>query len=271
MNYHYFIPLIHMGPLKGYTFHQNLPLNLIEDTIIGNQAKFEIIRKVYCNNSLLDKEYQTMSFIEGKWKNTKSAIFEWDYKKSKGEKCYFETEINLLDGKGLKTSSFPPFYVNYTSSNKKSYISCGNEKYGNPRVIAQMKEFGMWVDGYPGININKHKETSYSIVIINPYKIINSLTIEINSLAIKKVFKIQPFAVKIIDFYDIVKKEVWSGQFYISGKRRAIIYLINHKFKDQNNVTTLEHGYPFRAEFTYLPRFQSLRNKIHIKLKDLLN
>ena len=271
MNYHYFIPLIHMGPLKGYTFHQNIPLNHIASTIIGDQAKFEIIRKVYGNNTLFHKEYQTMSFAQGKWTNIRSALFNWDYKKSKGEKCYIETEINLIDGKGLKTSSFPSFYVNYTSPNKKSYMSCGNEKYGNPRVVVQMKEFGMWVDGYPGININKFKETTYSLVIINPYKILNSLTIEINSLNIKKIIKVPSFSVKIIDFYDIVRKEVWSGQFYISGKRRAIIYLVNHKFKDHNHVITLEHGDPFRAEFTYLPRFQSLRNKIHIKLKDLFN
>ena len=94
-----------------------------------------------------------MSFAQGEWKNIKPAIFNWDYKKSKGETCYIETEINLINGKGLKTSSFPSFYVNYTSPNKKSYMSCGNEKYGNPRVVVQMKEFGMWVDGYPGINI----------------------------------------------------------------------------------------------------------------------
>lgn len=271
MNYNYFIPIIHLGPLEGYTFNQVLPLLQIENVIIGNKAKFEIIRKVFCNKTLLHQENKIINFNQGNWTNKQSATFEWDYKKSKKKICYIETQINLLRGKGLKTSSLPAFYVNYTSKNKKSFMSCGNEKYGNPRVILQMKEFGMWVDGYPGVNINKQKKTSYSLVIINPYKAMNSLFIEINSLAIKKNIKVPAFSTKLINFYDIVNKGVWSGQFYIYGKRRAIIHLINHEFKNYNNITTLEHSDPFRAELTYFPKFQSLRNKIHKKLKGLLN
>ena len=129
--------------------------------------------------------------------------------------CYIETQINLLHGKGLLSSSLPPFYVSYTSNINKNYISCGNEKYGNPRVIMQMKEFGNWVDGYPAINISQNRNTTYSLIVINPYKIKNSITIEINSLKLKKKMSVEAFSVKNINFYDIIKKENWTGQFYI--------------------------------------------------------
>ena len=86
----------------------------------------------------------------------------------------------------------------------------------------------MWAEGYPSININYKNNTTYSLVIINPYKTNNIFTIEINNLKIKHKIKINALSVKRINFFDIIKNKVWSGQFYIYGKRRAIIYLINH-------------------------------------------
>ena len=134
-----------------------------------------------------------------------------------------------------------------------------------------MKEFGVWIDGYPAINIDAKKKTTYSLVIINPYKTTNSFFLEINSLKIKKLFKVKALSVKRINFYEIVQKNKWTGQFYIYGKKRAIIYLINHDFEQLKNISTLEHGDPFRAELTYQPRFQHFRNQIHKKIKRIFN
>ena len=271
MTYNYFIPTIHLGPIHGYIFTQELPLHDIEKLIIGNNAKFEIIRKVLCNRIILYEKKSIIKFEKNKWKNHSAATFKWGPVKEKNDLCYIETQINLLNGDGLTSASLPSFYVNYISPNKKNFISCGNEKYGNPRVIMQMKEFGMWVDGYPAVNISVKNKTTYSIIIINPYKIVNSFTIEVNSLGIKKTMKVEALSVKKVNFYDVIKKENWTGQFYVYGKRRAIIYLVNHAFNDFNNVSTLEHSDPFRAELTYQPRLQYLRSIIHKKIKEILN
>ena len=152
----------------------------------------------------------------------------------------------------------------------KNFISCGNEKYGNPRVIMQMEEFGMWIDGYPAINVSYKNSTTYSLIIINPYKTLSKFILEINSLKIKKNIKVSPLSVKKLNFYDIIQRKEWTGQFYIYGKRRAIIYLINHDFKNLNNISTLEHSDPFRAELTFQPRFQYFRNNLHKKIKTML-
>ena len=271
MTYNYFIPVIHLGPVSGYIFTQELPLHGITDLIIGNNAKFEVIRKVLLNKIILYEKRETIEFKQKKWLNKNSAYFQWESPKKISDLCYIETQVNLIHGTGLKASSLPSFYVNYISANKKNFMSCGNEKYGNPRVIMQMKEFGMWVDGYPAVNISLKNKTTYSMIIINPYKVANSFTIEINSLGLKKSIKIAALSVKKVNFYDIVKKNTWTGQFYIYGKRRAIIYLINHAFNDINNVSTLEHSDPFRAELTHQPRMQYLRNKIHKKIKEIFH
>ena len=268
MSYNYFIPQIHLGPFSGYTFSQDLPLSKIKKLVIGKNAEFEILRKIKSNGHIIFEKKDTLFFSKKQWQNEEVAQFNWSTKKNKKELCYIETQINLLKGAGLYSSSLPGYYVHYISSNRKNFLSCGNEKYGNPRVIMQMHEFGKWIDGYPAISINKKKKTTYSIIIINPYETISLFNIEINSLNVKKSIKVPALSVKKIDFHDITKQDIWTGQFYIYGKRRAIIYLANHAFKDFNLIGTLEHTDPFRAEFTYQPRLQFLRHKIHKSLKN---
>ena len=158
MTYNYFIPMIHLGPAINYTYTQELPLDEIKNLIIGKDAKFEIIRKVISNNYKIHEKKEIIIFKNNKWLSNKSAFFKWKPLLKQKDLCYIETQINLLEGKGLSSSSLPGFYVNYTSPNNKNFISCGNEKYGNPRVIMQMKYFGMWSDGYPAISVNKEKK-----------------------------------------------------------------------------------------------------------------
>ena len=82
------------------------------------------------------------------------------------------------------------------------------------------------------------------------------------------MIQVNAFAVKKINFFEIIKNKEWTGQFYIYGKRRAIILsLINHSIKDNTKVSTLEHGDPFKQILTYQPRFQLLRHLVHKKIK----
>ena len=158
MSFNYFIPLIHLGPVAGYTFIQEIPLHDINVIIKGENAKLEIIRKVIADGNILLEKKIYLTFFKNKWVNNNSALFRWIAPKDFIKPCYIETQMNLLEGKGLLSCSLPPFYVSYISNASKNYISCGNEKYGNPRVIMQMREFGKWVDGYPAINIEQNRK-----------------------------------------------------------------------------------------------------------------
>lgn len=271
MKYNYFIPIIHLGPAYGYTYTQILPLERIKSIIIGKYAEFEINRKIFLNNELILEKRSEIHFKNNNWLKKKASFFEWGPSKDKNHISYIETQINLLKGKGLKYASVPGFYVNYSHPNLKNYLSCSSEKYGNPRVISQMKYFGLWVDGYPAININKDRKTTYSIVIVNPYKNQSTFSLEISDLNIKKIVKVPAFSAKKLNMFTIINKNSWTGQFYLYGKRRAIVYVVNHSFDDFNRISTIEHSDPFRAELTHLPRFQYFRNKIHKKIKMLLS
>ncbi len=173
----------------------------------------------------------------------------------------------MILGKGLRSSSIPSFYVSYISKKNKNYISCGYEKYGNPRVIMQMKNFGMWLDGYPAISVDINNNTTYSIAIVNPYNISNSFTLEINSLGIKKSFRVLAQSVRQINLCNIIKEKLWTGQFYTYGKNRLITFVINHNSEKISQITTVEHSDPFRAELSYQPRLQFFRNLVHKKIK----
>ena len=270
MNYNYFIPLIHFGPVHGSQFVQKLPLESIQKLIVGKVAKFQIVRKVISDNKLILEKEEIIEFLNNKWMNKEAAYFQWKSNIRKNQLCYIETHVNLLKGKGLLSSSMPGFYVNYLHQKRKNFISCGLDKYGNPRVILQMKEFGMWIDGYPGININKENNTTYSLIIINPYKTQALMTLEIKNKKIAHSFKVSASSVKKIDLKEIIKQDFWTGQLYVYGKRRSLVYLVNHAINNFVDISTIEHSDPFRAEYTYQPRFQFFRNLIHKKLKSIL-
>lgn len=201
MAYNYFIPLIHLGPIQGYIFIQEIPLDAIKQIIIGKNAKLEVIRKVIEEKEIIYENKEIINLKDNNWLNKKGAHFRWKSSLNINKIPYIETQMNLLKGKGFRSSSMPSFYVNYISPKNKNYISCGNEKYGNPRVIMQMQEFGTWIDGYPAINVDYDNKTTYTLIIINPYKTPNSFFLEINSLKIKNIIKVGALSVKKNKFY----------------------------------------------------------------------
>ena len=211
-----------------------------------------------------------MKFAKNSWINSQGASFVWESNCNPEEFCYIETQINLLDGLGLKISTVPSFYVWYVNNRNKNFISCGNDKYGNPRVIMQMQEFGFWVDGYPAIKINKKEDIGYSVIIINPYDLKGKFKLEINELKIFKTIVVEPRTVSRVNLHKLLKIDKWTGQIYVSGNQRAIIYFMNHSIKDDLSISTLEHSDPFRAELSYKPRFMYLREAVHRKLKKFI-
>ena len=77
MIYSYFIPTIHLGPPKGYTFSQSIPVDDIKNLIVGKTAKLEINRKVICNKKLLFEKNDFITFKENKCLNSDVASFKW--------------------------------------------------------------------------------------------------------------------------------------------------------------------------------------------------
>ncbi len=268
MNFSYFIPIINFGPLKDTIFTQTLPLEKMNDLIIGKFAKFEVLRQIFSNGKIIEESSSIIEFKNNLWINRTGEEFIWNSTMRDNQTCFIETHINLLEGRGIKDTMLPGFYVFYNNKKYKTYLSCGNYKYANIRVIMQMEEFGKWVDGFPAISIDYDLKTTYSLIIINPYVGNSSFDIEVNELNLFHCIKVKSRSVGIFDFSSLIKNN-WTGQFYINGTKRGIIYLINHKIGNIYNISTLEHTDPFRAELTYKPKLQHLRSNIHEQIKKL--
>jgi len=267
MSFSYFIPVIHLGPVKSNKISIDLPIKDIEKLIIGSSSVFEVVRYIIGDGEVI---YESKLFLEYKnkiWINKEAEKFEWT--NHKDIFSYVETQVNQIEGKGLTSSFLPSFYVFYTNKYSKSYVSCGNWKYGNIRVVMQMAAFGKWVDGYPAINIDRESKITYSIAIVNPYLKSSKYTIEIKGLNIIHNVIVKPQSVEVIGLADIILKNKWTGQIYVYGKQRSIMYVINHDIDNLYDITTIEHSDPFRAELNYMPRFQYIRSRLHSFFKRL--
>lgn len=269
MKYNYILPIIHLGPIGGYKYNQSLPLDELKKNIIGNYAKIEVVRNVIRNNKILIANSQILKYKNGIWTGKKNARFEFKSNSNDEIFSYIETNLNLLEGKGFFSHFFPTHYVNYTHKKKKSYLSCGVYKYGDPRVIMQMENFNEWLDGYPAININKKSELTYSLIIINPYVGKNQYKLELKNPNIEKKIIVKSRSVKSINLIDNIDKNNWTGQIYLSGNKKANLFLVHHLNSNLKDIITVEHSDPFRAELTYIPNFMIFRNFIHKLYKRL--
>lgn len=268
MHYKYFIPTIHIGPVSGSKFINNLAKEKIKEIIIGKNAELEVSRSIYKKGTLIFEKKKILRLTNNSWVNAEGFHFSWESKCKSNEYCYIETEVNLLSGIGLNTSFLPGLYDWYIHNKKKNYVGCYSYKYGNPRVIMQMEEFGFWIDGYPAININEKQDVTSSLIIVNPYNLNGKYNLEISELNIKKSILVKSRSVERINLHDIINKKIWTGQVYITGKQRGIVYFMNHSIKNNLDIYTLEHSDPYRAELTYKPRFMYFRERAHNKLKN---
>ena len=270
MKFHYFIPTIHFGPIKHTTYVQELPLNLIEKLIIGNLCILEVIRIIKSEGKIIEESKSLLKFKNNKWLSKEGANFRWLNDKS-DNLSYVETQVNIVDGQGVTDRFLPSFYAFYTTNIGKTYLSCSNYKYGNPRTIMQMAEFALWTEGYPSISINRSANTTYSLLVINPYVKTAKCNLEVKELNLEFAFKVKANSAIRIEMSDLIELSEWTGQINISGTQRSVLYFINHEINNFNNTTTIEHSDPFRAENTSVPRFKYLRHNFHRIIKNYIN
>mgnify|MGYP006097395473 FL=1 len=63
MRFSYFIPLIHLGPVKNNKISIDLPLKAMENLILGASCVFEVVRYIISNGKVI---YESTSILEYK-------------------------------------------------------------------------------------------------------------------------------------------------------------------------------------------------------------
>jgi hypothetical protein len=247
---------------------------LIKHMPHGNYT-LSIERRHFYKSNLIKTNKSIIKLYENKWLNEAVATYKCNsiFKSKKEWKEsydleYIETHVEIIKGGGFKNilSYTPGTYAIFSGKNKKTFFSDNQYKFGETRTISQISQFGRWLEGYPDCFFSIKKNIDESIILINPYPA--KASIKVHFLDNIKSIKINSHSAIRIPLSSLLSSKIseYSGQIFVSGRNRQILFFLKHSLDDSSNITTLEHSENFRGEYTYY----SMSNAI-IKIKQKIN
>ena len=164
----------------------------------------------------------------------------------------FVTENDAPD---FITNRVAVFYTIYSKPGKKSFFSDNAYKYGSPPVIAQIAEFGAFVDGHPLIHLDRKKDLGETITLINPYARPILATIKTQDGRVLPRTRIPASSARNIQLSQLLRddEDSWIGQVQLTANNRIITYNIKHSLADPTVISDHEHLDPFRSDVTHQP------------------
>lgn len=166
------------------------------------------------------------------------------------------------------TNRVAGFYTIYSKQGKKSFFSDNAYKYGSPPVIAQIAEFGAFVDGHPLIHLDRKRDLGETITLINPYKRPILATFKTQDGRTLPRTRIPASSARNIRLSQLLRddEDSWIGQIQLTANNRVITYNIKHSLVDPTVISDHEHLDPFRSDPTHQPATVAWR----IRLSELL-
>ncbi len=277
VTYSHLVPNITLGPPPGFVLDQLLPLERLKEGLSVSDARLRIARRVIRDGELLSDDEQDLMLEGGEWRNPEVGVFAlanadegaWI---NGGGLAFLETQIDLLSEGGFPSPFASAFYSIYSGADRKSFLSDNALKYGNTVTIHQIESFGKWVEGYPACEIDPARDTDESIILINPF--IRPAVATIEFVDQKETIRRRVNAQSGIRLSCAALLEEtclpWTGQIYVSGPNRLVVYFCKHSLADPSEITTLEHSDPYRGEPTSIPIAQHLRRRVGGQLKRIL-
>ena len=264
----FILPIVSIGPPFDYSMDYKYSLDNLTKHMVDGDYLLSIERKHFYKGKLIKSNKANIEYKEKKWYNEQAATYKCDsiFKSRKEwlkayDQEYIETHVEILKGGYFKNimSYTPSTYAIFASKNKKTFFSDNQYKFGESRTIDQITQFGKWLEGYPDTNYSKKNNIDESLIFINPYPA--KTNVRINLLSFTKSLNINAYSSVRIPLSSLLNKDVseWSGQIFISGKNRQILFFLKHALNDASNITTLEHSENFRGE----PTHYSLSNTFH--------
>lgn len=248
--------------------HQAVNLDRVSDLLRHRPANIVIERSLLRSGKLLSNWADELVFDGETWTGT-GETFElnalpddaWD---AGSPLAYLETHIRLI-GEGSFAGQFaPPFYTVYAGERVKTLFSDNALKYGNTVTIYQMQAFGSWVEGYPAATVDPARDTTESVVLINPFAKSAVADVTLEGVEGKQRVRMPALSGARIDLHKLfaLNDDGWSGQFFVSGRNRLIVLTAKHSMSRPSDITTIEHSNPYRGELTHKPVTVLLRRRI---------
>lgn len=175
---------------------------------------------------------------------------------------YLEIAYDSADGSPCFATNRPiaPYAI-YAAPGRKSFFSDNSQKFSNPVVIAQIAEFGEYVDGYPVVEIDRARDYGESLVLINPYKKPVLATIRSHDARSLPRIRVPAMSARRVDLSGLLDEaeERWSGRIQMTANNRLIVYDMKHSLADPTAITDHEHMDPYRSDPTHFPLTRHLR------------
>ena len=272
---YYVYPTVVSLPL-GYDCIVQIPVDQIEKRLAQRKGKAKVLVEVtaYRDGETFYDESVAIEFEDTKAVGPlpKPVIIEDQHSMGFKSPGFLEMAVVSLEDKPIfRTKAVFGLYTIYSKPGKKSFFSDNAYKYGSPPTIAQMAEFGQYVDAYPVIHIDKTRDLGETLVLINPYK--RPILAQIGThdgRSLPRV-RISPESARNVDLSALLQgnETAWTGHVQLTANNRLIPFNIKHSFQDPTVISDHEHLDPYRSDPTFEPLTLSLRKWLGGQLRQL--
>ncbi|MBR44962.1 MAG: hypothetical protein CMM31_00435 [Rhodospirillaceae bacterium] len=264
MAYSYMIPSISSLP-SGYDCTVAPPIERLADNLIGGTGRVVQNIAVYSEGEQVAQQEALHVFERGKRVSDAPPAFVWQDQFPPGVSGYLETSFRIEEEAPLFASNAVlAFYSIYGKAGKKSFFSDNAYLYAAPPVIAQIAEYGQYIDGYPVVRIDRDRDYGESIIFINPYhKPLKAGIVTAESGAISGI-RVPPLSTRMVSLEPLLQGEArsWNGQIQITATNRVITFDVKHSLRDSTVISDHEHLDPYRGEPTHFPATRWFRLRV---------
>lgn len=257
----------------GYGCMLTVPTDALAVTLRHGTGRIVLSWRVWRQGQMAQERIDPLHFEGSRLVGGPHASFVWppagNWDLDGG---YLEFAAETEDhGPAFIGTEVPAQYASYFAPGRKSFFTCVQYKFGEPRVIAQIARFGHYLDGYPVIRIDRAKGLGESVAFVNPYKMPILAEVRTHDGRSLPRTRIPAQSAKRLSLEGLLApgESAWSGSIQITGTNRVIAYTVKHDFGDPANLTKAEHMDPFRADPTHVSAFQAFRVKFGHWAKDV--
>ncbi len=276
----YLFPIISLGPPYGYEMDYTFALEKVKRHLPKGRCETLLSRYHFYDGKQIKCSKKKIVFDGDNWLKSNKSVYkaksifksrkEWN---DLDQTEYVETHMEMLSDKYFKNADKfqHVYYTNYYGKGK-TFLSDNSFKYGAPRTTQQIKFLNEWCEGYPDCNLSRCKNLDESIIVINPFSTKASIKITFQGdYKIEKRLIIKSFSSYRLAISKLLPKNIkeWSGQIFVNGKHRLIIFFLKHALKNPSIITSLEHSEHFRGEHTHFDLSFYLK-QLNAKIKKIL-
>tara|TARA_B100001093_G_scaffold478210_1_gene506155 strand:- start:2038 stop:2883 length:846 start_codon:yes stop_codon:yes gene_type:complete len=259
----YFVPRIYLLP-PGYHMHLEPPYPAFGKALTNGSAELTCITRVVHEGEVIKETSVPLSYEGGKLvSETPKPIIWHDHGVAWGEHPGFlELDIQTENGDtSIQDYIGPVAYATYYAPGRKAVFADAPLKYASPPTIAQIAEYGRFVEGQAIARIHRSRDYGESIALINPYRRPILATLAGHDGHKLPRLKVPPYACRVLRISDMLSPEEaeWVGHIQLTANNRVVLYDIKHSLVDPTLFSHFEHLDPFRADPTHLPAFKWLR------------